>query len=128
MAEHEQRPVTDLLAEAIEHLPPGDRQRVTAWCLSRLSSGGSHPQGWHVIRRDLDALVENLTPGQPDLPALFPRQGLGTGEHQMVPVRLPTELHSRLRTWSTEHGFSMATVVRGLITRFLDERAAEQNF
>ena len=49
--------------------------------------------------------------------------GLLRGEHQVVPVRLPAELHGRLRDWCTEHGFSMATVVRGLVARFLDGQA-----
>jgi hypothetical protein len=40
----------------------------------------------------------------------------------MLPVRLPPELHERLRRWSNEHGFSMAAVVRGLVERFLDEQ------
>ena len=46
-----------------------------------------------------------------------------TGPVAMLPVRLPPELHERLRRWSTEAGFSMASVVRGLIERFLDEQA-----
>jgi hypothetical protein len=40
----------------------------------------------------------------------------------MLPVRLPPDLHERLRRWSNEHGFSMAAVVRGLVERFLDEQ------
>ena len=39
-----------------------------------------------------------------------------------VPVRLPADLHTRLREWSAEHGFSMATVVRGLVSRFLESQ------
>jgi hypothetical protein len=40
----------------------------------------------------------------------------------MLPVRLPPELHARLREWCTDQGFSMASVVRGLVERFLDEQ------
>jgi hypothetical protein len=47
-----------------------------------------------------------------------------TGPVAMFPVRLPPELHERLRRWSTDAGFSMASVVRGLIERFLEEQAA----
>lgn len=47
-----------------------------------------------------------------------------TGPVAMFPVRLPPGLHERLRRWSTDAGFSMAGVVRGLIERFLDEQAA----
>ena len=45
------------------------------------------------------------------------------GPTSMLPVRLPPELHERLRRWSTEARFSMASIVRGLIERFLDEQA-----
>jgi len=48
-------------------------------------------------------------------------EALGPGV-AMLPVRLPPELHERLRRWSNEHGFSMASVVRGLVERFLDEQ------
>jgi hypothetical protein len=47
-----------------------------------------------------------------------------TGPAAMLPVRLPPELHERLRGWSSEQGFSMASVVRGLVERFLDEQAS----
>ena len=40
----------------------------------------------------------------------------------MLPVRLPPELHERLRGWSAEQGFSMAAVVRGLVERFLEDQ------
>jgi hypothetical protein len=46
-----------------------------------------------------------------------------TGPVAVLPVRLPPELHERLRRWSTEAGFSMASVVRGLTERFLDAQA-----
>jgi hypothetical protein len=118
----EQRPVAELLAEAIEHLEPADRQRVTAWCLSRLGTSGRSPLGWGAGPTEFAELVRTLARHEPDLPALYPRHTLGSGEHQMVPVRLPTELHARLRAWSNEHGFSMATIVRGLVARFLDEQ------
>lgn len=48
---------------------------------------------------------------------------LEEGPTAMLPVRLPPELHERLRQWSTEAGFSMASIVRGLVERFLDEQA-----
>jgi hypothetical protein len=49
-----------------------------------------------------------------------------SGPVAMLPVRLPPELHERLRRWSNEHGFSMASVVRGLVERFLDEQAQKK--
>lgn len=53
------------------------------------------------------------------------KEGLGLsepGHFVMLPVRLPPELHERLRGWSTEHGFSMASIVRGLVERFLEQQ------
>jgi hypothetical protein len=49
----------------------------------------------------------------------------GPGPSTMLPVRLPPELHARLREWCAEHGFSMAGVVRGLVERFLDGQAGK---
>jgi hypothetical protein len=41
---------------------------------------------------------------------------------QPLLVRLPSDLHARFRRWTTSHGFSMASVVRGLVERFLDDQ------
>jgi hypothetical protein len=102
----------ELLAKAIEGLDPGDRERVTAWLLDRSfgGAGGLDPIG---------------------IPGAIPQahSGLGPslaaarrGEHQVVPIRLPTDRHAALRDWCAEHGFTMATVIRGLVERFLEER------
>jgi len=37
-----------------------------------------------------------------------------------VPVRFSSDQHAQLRQWCSEHGFSMATVIRGLVSRFLE--------
>ncbi|HWE89247.1 MAG TPA: hypothetical protein VG317_07265 [Pseudonocardiaceae bacterium] len=112
----------ELLARALEHLEPAERKRVTAWCLSRMS-GMSH-FGW-IARQERAEMLKAVPEIAPEASALYMRHLGGSlrGEHQTVPVRLPTELHTRLRTWSTENGFSMATVVRGLVSRFLDQQA-----
>jgi len=41
-------------------------------------------------------------------------------EQSSLLVRLPTALHTELKTWSEENGHSMNTVVRGLLERFLE--------
>src|SRR6266542_3944618 len=46
------------------------------------------------------------------------------GPWQTVPVRLPVELHERLRQWCETNNFTMAVVLRGLVARFLDEYGA----
>ena len=50
--------------------------------------------------------------------------GFDTSKQMTAPllVRLPADLHDRLRRWSTTNGFSMAAVARGLIERFLNEQ------
>jgi len=49
--------------------------------------------------------------------------GEGGGPWQTVPVRLPSEQHERLKQWCQANNFTMAVVLRGLVTRFLDEYA-----
>lgn len=113
-----------LLARALENLSSADRERVTAWLLARMSTGGG--SGW-LGKPERDQLLSVLSPGTGSLRELFGIQHLSVlagRETQVVPVRLPTDLHARLRDWSAEHGFSMATVVRGLVSRFLDGQAA----
>jgi hypothetical protein len=127
MPEQTEKSPSELLAEALEHLDPADRQRVTAWCLARMS--GSSYFGW-LGRGGRERPLWNLTTGGQEAAEAFAHASAslsgsmsGTG-HQVVPVRLPADLHARLRLWSTEHGFSMATVVRGLVARFLDGQTA----
>jgi hypothetical protein len=120
---------TDLLAKALESLASDERQRVTAWLLARRVSGSASGSssltelgmlGW----RSHDDQPHIPGPSQEALREMYERR-FGTASvfgrgQQVVPVRLPTELHSRLRSWCADHGFSMATVVRGLVARFLD--------
>jgi hypothetical protein len=111
-----------LLVRAVNQLPPDDRDEVFAWLL-RL--GGRHysPAGAAIWGRErasaglLDIFQEakSASARQP-----------GSAQ-QMVPVRFPADQHARLREWCTEHGFSMATVIRGLVTKFLDGQFSEHN-
>jgi hypothetical protein len=127
MAAPEEPSPEQLLARALESLSSDDRQRVTMWLLSRVSPGLQ--LGW-LGRQERDQLMATFQPGT-SLRELYASRFTGStlaGEgHQVVPVRLPTDLHSRLRTWSAEHGFSMATVVRGLVSRFLDGQQSGQD-
>ena len=49
---------------------------------------------------------------------------MASGDVKVLPVRLPEADYERLRTWSKEHGFSMAVIIRTLTERFLDEQGA----
>ena len=96
------------LAELLEKASPDDRKVITGWLLeSRLG----------VSAADAEDEVE-----RPRTVKLF--SGLPLGESQLVTVRLPQELHGQLRNWCGEHGFTMASVIRGVVERFVSERRA----
>jgi len=124
-----------LLVQALGQLPPAERDKVYTWLLGtslqlqpgltsqlsrlsgsavRVAAAGPIP----VTQQDFGeagvAVVQNLF-----------RSPAGQAQ-QMVPVRFSTEQHARLRAWCTEHGFSMATVIRGLVDRFLDSQQAAE--
>jgi hypothetical protein len=115
----------ELLVRAVGRLEPAERDRVFAWLLRRdagaLAQAGPFlmaPEG--AARRHAWALNPELrtqTPAQEDLV-----RGLrgSPATQQMVPVRFSTDQHVQLREWCAEHGFSMATVIRGLVARFLE--------
>jgi hypothetical protein len=96
-----------LLLKALDSLPERDRELV----LRTLLTGGITPGRG----------ASHLRAGR--APVSFPEQIRHQMEQPLL-VRLPTDLHDRLRTWATTHGFSMASVVRGLVERFLDDQGA----
>src|SRR6185437_142169 len=105
-----------LLVKAVGMLPDAERDEVYTWLLSRgLTStyGTSHLP---ARLRDVSSQILSLQAagGQP-------------GPQQVVPVRFAAEQHAQLRAWCTEHGFSMATVVRGLVARFLEGQLPARN-
>jgi len=104
---------------ALGTLPEADRDAVYAWLLRR-EPGVLPGSVWpHPMRRSIgDLTTALLQPGGPGV-AQFVRTAFASGQ-QMVPVRFSTEQHAQLREWCAEHGFSMATVVRGLVARFLE--------
>ena len=116
----------DLLVKALAAVPEADRDLVYGWLLRRGSEPaqvtGIAPHG--LARRVSVArlLRQNVTldPGLEagvTIVSGTPPQASG---QQMVPVRFSSEQHAQLRQWCSEHGFSMATVIRGLVSRFLE--------
>jgi hypothetical protein len=93
-----------------------------------------------LTQRDRDLVLRNLLTGRigsvsgrgpshghaTDAPLSFPEAKVGMEITRQVEqpllVRLPADLHARFRRWATSHGFSMASVVRGLVERFLDDQ------
>jgi hypothetical protein len=92
------------LAELLETLPSEERQEITAWLLSR-----QHAPSWMMAGR-LRGFTGQLPVGE---------------DSQLVTIRLPADRHAALRAWCTEHEFTMAAVVRGLVERFLEQQQRE---
>jgi hypothetical protein len=96
------------LANLLETLDSADRREIVAWLFT----------GNEGARQRAIPPVERLGELRRQVGGWLP-VGEGT---QLVTIRLPTDQHERLRTWCTEHSFTMAAVVRGLVERFLDDQ------
>jgi hypothetical protein len=101
------------LVELLESLPAEDRKQITLWLLGLA-------RGRPVLPYTGPPATATLVPEMP-LPRLA--SGLSAGEEsQLVTIRLPADRHNQLRAWCAEHGFTMASVVRGLVERFLEDQ------
>lgn len=120
----------ELVARALESLSSEERQQATTWLLTRQDTQRvAQRVGWLSRQLASDPMLAASGQNFLELYARGMFGGPGTSVEKAaqmvpVPVRLPGELHARLREWSAEHGFSMATVVRGLVSKFLDGQEA----
>ena len=120
-----------LLVQAVAELPAADRDRVYAWLLRsglRASSPGTpgpvaRGLGWSLAAQ-AGVQAQTRDWGATVLADLV--RGSSSPPQQMVPVRFSADQHARLRAWCTAHGFSMATVIRGLVDRFLESQQPER--
>jgi hypothetical protein len=103
------------LVELLESLPAEDRKQITAWLLGLARGRSTLSLGPPVTA----TLLTEPTGPPPRLGHTLP----AGEESQLVTIRLPAERHNQLRAWCAEHGFTMASVVRGLVERFLEEQA-----
>ena len=101
-----------LILKAVRTLPQREQDEV----LASLLGGSVRPGPWQAR---LPIPSPSIEPWGANL---VERAPLTQQMDQPLLVRLPTELHGRLREWATANGFSMAAVARGLIERFLDEQ------
>jgi hypothetical protein len=108
----------ELLMKAVRELEPAEQEEV----LGELLVGST-------------AQVATLTPGlvasrhssgprrdRAELMEWASTMAVASGDMKLLPVRLPSADYERLRTWSREHGFSMAVIIRTLVERFLNEQ------
>jgi ParG len=120
-----------LLVRALAQLPPDDRDKVYTWLLGTSLRAQPGPMSQLGRRLRWAVNVEAGSVGQQDFGEMGAQvvrdlfRGSSSPAQQMVPVRFSTEQHARLRAWCAEHGFSMATVIRGLVDRFLDSQQAQ---
>ena len=106
-----------VLVKAIGVLPAADRDLVYAWLLRR---GFEEGEAGVLTVPARFRRMSVATLREPNL-ELATRTPLAQASgQQMVPVRFSSEQHAQLRQWCSEHGFSMATVIRGLVARFLE--------
>lgn len=120
-----------ILVRALAQLPAEDRDKVYTWLLGtslRMQPGVMEPLGrrlrWAVAAESGSVTQQDFGKVGADLVRDLFRGSSGSAQ-QMVPVRFSADQHARLRAWCTEHGFSMATVIRGLVDRFLDSQQPE---
>jgi hypothetical protein len=115
--------LTALLLKALRALSPEERDRVMAELLdARLQPA----QAVAPLPAPPPSVLPHALPGAGEHVAAL-RESLAleaAGPWQTVPVRLPVELHERLRQWCQTNDFTMAVVLRGLVARFLDEYGA----
>jgi ParG len=116
-----------LLVRAVNQLPAQDRDQVFAWLLR--VGWRHHPSAavgvpWPGGREDRAAMYRIFQEAKST--GATSTVGAAAGQ-QTVPVRFPAEQHAKLRDWCTQHGFSMATVIRGLVGKFLEEQIPQHN-
>jgi hypothetical protein len=111
-----------LLVHAVGQLPPGQRDLVLTWLLrQRPGLSRQWTQGARASEHAAELHALQLTAfGQPG-------RGAAPSAQQVVPVRFPAQQHAQLRDWCADHGFSMATVIRGLVARFLESQLPDRN-
>jgi hypothetical protein len=113
--------LTALLLKALRSLSPEEREQVVAELLAaRLEA--PEVQSAEVLPLPPPAAPPAMHSKGAHLFALRQSLALGAaGPWQTVPVRLPVELHDRLKHWCQANNFTMAVVLRGLVARFLDQ-------
>jgi hypothetical protein len=126
--------LTKLLLKAIRGMPDEEQDKVLEELLEARFGAGQVAQGvagLAELPREVVAGLPDLLPSRLSM-GVEPRMELlkgtpGAGETlTMVPARLSSEQHERLKQWCQANGFTMAVVLRGLVARFLDEQARRE--
>jgi len=119
--------LTKLLLKAVRGMPDEEQDKV----LEQLLEERFGARQVAAVPHEAVAGLPELLPSRLSL-GVEPRMELlrgtpGAGETlTMVPARLSSEQHERLKQWCQANGFTMAVVLRGLVARFLDEQARRE--
>jgi hypothetical protein len=114
--------LTQLLLKAVRGLSDEERDKVLEELLEARFGAGPIEVPREAVVGLPELLPSRLSLAEPRM-ELF-KGAPGAGESlTMVPARLSSEQHERLKQWCQANGFTMAVVLRGLVARFLDEQA-----
>ncbi len=125
-----ERSPAQLLLEAVDALPARDRNSVLLWLIDPSPNSPQAGRTLHGYTRALLARVPELSPTASEY--IHERWAGPRPEEprddrlQVVPIRLNASQYRRLRGWCTQHNFSMATVIRGLVDEFLDRQGLDR--
>jgi hypothetical protein len=122
-----QAQVVRLLLKAVATLPEAERDQVYAWFMDRAIAGPGSLGGSFTGAGPLPRQLREMSATLLSLQAAGGLPGTQPAGQQVVPVRFAADQHAVLRTWCSEHGFSMATVIRGLVSRFLEGQLPARN-
>lgn len=108
----------ELLMKAVRELEPAEQEEV----LGEMLVGSTAPMA--TIMPGLATSLRRSGPARDraELMEWSANMAVASGDMKLLPVRLPSADYERLRTWSREHGFSMAVIIRTLVERFLNEQ------
>jgi hypothetical protein len=116
MVQGDAREPIELLLQALNQLERVERDAVLRWLLGAIRQPPDATLDLGMLNllsaRDRASELVGLLGGSP------------RGAQRAVPVRLPVDQHAALRDWCQEHGFAMATVIRGLVAQFLETQGA----
>jgi hypothetical protein len=108
----------ELLMKAVRQLEPAEQEEV----LGEFLVGSTAPVSTLTPGLVTTAHRTGLPRERAELMEWSTTMAVATGDMKLLPVRLPSADYERLRTWSREHGFSMAVIIRTLVERFLNEQ------
>jgi hypothetical protein len=114
-----------LVVRSLRSLPDDERDAVLTELVSRGLSVSPPPQAAVGPLRSGEVSPHDITAWLPEPRLDFLRRfaAAPSGGRQAVPVRLEVRQHERLKQWCQANDMSMATVIRGLVERFLEHPA-----